>query len=105
MEQSINSVVSLTAPGTMKVKGALGQKKVVVLLGSGASHNFISAEMVQQLGLPMSSTTNCGVIMGTRLTVKGEGICRREALKLPRLLVEEDFLPLELGSSDVILGM
>lgn len=45
------------------------------------------------------------MIMGTGLTIKGEGVCRGVALNLPGLLVVEDFLPLELGSSDVILGM
>lgn len=40
--------------------------------------------------------------MGTSLIVKGERICRRVPLKLSGLLVDEDFLPLELGNSNII---
>ena len=45
------------------------------------------------------------MVLGTSLTVKGEGIFRGVELKLPGLTVIEDFLPLELGSSDIILGL
>ena len=43
--------------------------------------------------------------MGTGISVQGKGVCKRVVLSLPELEVVEDFLPLELGSSDVILGM
>lgn len=105
VESSINFIVSLTTPGTMKLKGMLRQKEVMVLIYSGASHNFISAEVVQQLGFPLSGTTSYGIIMGIGLIVKEEYVCRRVSLRLPGLMMEEDFLLLELGSSDVILGM
>ncbi|KAL2533541.1 Ty3-gypsy retrotransposon protein [Abeliophyllum distichum] len=52
VELSLNSVVGLTAPQTMKVKGSILQQKVVVLLDCGATHNFILAKLVEKLGLP-----------------------------------------------------
>ncbi|PKU69826.1 hypothetical protein MA16_Dca025017 [Dendrobium catenatum] len=35
----------------------------------------------------------------------GRGVCRGVVLKIQGIQVKEDFLPLELGSTDVILGM
>ncbi|KAL2543175.1 Eukaryotic aspartyl protease family protein [Abeliophyllum distichum] len=105
VELSINSVVGLTEPRTMKLVGHIAQKEVVVLIDSGATHNFISAEIVQQLGLTRIDTAGYGVLMGTGLTVKGEGMCKEVVLRLQNFELVEDFLPLELGSSDVILGM
>lgn len=64
---------------------------MVVLIDSGASHNFTSSEVVQQLGYPLSSTTSYGVKMGTSLTVKGEGVCRQVALRLSGLVIEDFF--------------
>ena len=43
--------------------------------------------------------------MGIRVAVKGEGICKGVILTLQNIEVIEDFLPLELGSANVILGM
>jgi hypothetical protein len=43
---SLNSVV---APKTMKVEEILGGQAVIVLVDSGASHNFISQSLAQEL--------------------------------------------------------
>ena len=40
-----------------------------------------------------------------RLIMKGEGACKGVMLTMQDIAVVEDFLPFELGSSDVILGM
>ena len=105
MELSLNSVVGLTTPGTMKIKGTIGSKEVIILVDSGATHNFLSLELVQQLALPLTTTTSYGVMMGTGISVKGKGICRGVCISMQGLTVVEDFLPLELGNTDVILGM
>lgn len=51
------------------------------------------------------ATTGYRVIMGTSLVVQGVEVCKRVVLSLQNLEVVEDFFPLKLGSSDVILGM
>lgn len=50
-------------------------------------------------------TVGYGVIMGIGLSVKGMGVCKGVVLSFPEVQVIEDFLPLELGSSDAVLGM
>lgn len=105
VELSINSVVGLTSPQTMKVRGRIGEQEVVVLVDCGATHNFILAELVRQLEIHRTETNGYGVIMGTGFAVQGAGICKGVTLQLQNLEVVKDFLPLELGSSDVILGM
>ena len=76
VELSLNSVVDLTTPGTMKIKGMIGSKEVIILVDSGATHNFLSLDLVQQLALPLTTTTSYGVMMGTGISVKGKDICR-----------------------------
>ena len=105
VELSLNSVVGLTTSGTMKIKGTIRSKEVIILVDSGATHNFLSLELVQQLALPLTTTTSYEVMMGTEISVKGKGICRGVCISMQGLTVVEDFLPLELGNTDVILGM
>ena len=88
----------------MKLRGIIQGQEVVVLIDCGASHNFISTELAAKLRIP-SVNTYCGVLMGTGLYVKGEGLCKGVVLQLPNIEVKADFLPLRLGSTNVIFGM
>ena len=76
-----------------------------MMIYSGATHNFISVELVRRWGLDVHEVASYRVILGTGLTVKGERVCKGVKLKLLELMVIKDFLPLELRSSDVILGL
>ena len=49
--------------------------------------------------------SNCGVILGSGTAIKGKGICEAVELILCVWKVVDDFLPLELGGVDAILGM
>ena len=101
----MNSIVGLTTPQIMKLRGDIEGQLVVVLIDGGATHNFIAAKVVQQLGLEREDMAGYGVILGTGMAVQGAGVCKGVKLNLQNLQVVEDFFPLELGSSDVILGM
>lgn len=49
VEVSLNSVVGLTTPKTMKMMGKIKGHEVIVMLNPGATHNFISLRTVQKL--------------------------------------------------------
>ena len=104
-ELSLNFVVGISTPKTMKLRGRVDYQEVVVLIDSGASHNFISTDLVEKLGIPSVGTHSFKVLMGTGLSVKGVGLCQGVKLQLLNIEVEDDVLPLKLGSADVIVGM
>ncbi|XP_062100900.1 uncharacterized protein LOC133806828 [Humulus lupulus] len=105
VEVSLNAVVGLTSPKTMKILGSILGHEVVVLVDSGATHNFITTELAQKLALPVSETETYGAQMGSGNAVKGAGVCRSVHLQLQGIEIVEDFPPLQLGSTDVILGV
>lgn len=105
VEVSLNSVVGFTPNHTMKVKGQLRKRDVIVLIDSGATHNFISNRVVHESGLQLTDIGSFGVVIGTRRIEKGRGVCREVLLSLPGVQIWDDFHPLDLGSMDVILGM
>ncbi|KAA0045216.1 Ty3/gypsy retrotransposon protein [Cucumis melo var. makuwa] len=82
IELSINSVVGLNNPGTMKVKGKVGEEEVVILIDCGATHNFIAEDLVTRLGLTLQETPNYGVILGSGTAVKDKGVCRSVEVQL-----------------------
>ncbi|KAJ9680432.1 hypothetical protein PVL29_019684 [Vitis rotundifolia] len=101
----MNLVARLTSPKTIKLKGEVCGKEVVVLIDPGATHNFISQAVVKQLEIPLNETKGYGVLLGTIVPVKGKGMCRGVQLWLQRVKIVKDFRPLDLGGSDLILGM
>lgn len=50
-EVSLNSVIGLTNPKTMKILGEIHGVSVVVMVDPGATHNFVSLEAVAKLGI------------------------------------------------------
>lgn len=87
------------------MRGKLGDRDVVILIDSGATHNFINMRLVESLSIPLSDTTNYGVVMGSGEAIRGRGICRSVVVTLPEQLITEDFLPFELGNLDLVFGM
>ena len=98
-------MVGLSTPKTMKIEGRVDQQDVIVMTNFKETHNFISIRLVQKLGLPIELIVGDVVLMGTALSVKGEGMCRGVPNILHNIEIVEDFLPMELGSADIILGM
>lgn len=105
VEVSICSVVGLTSPKKMKMEGVIASSSVVVMIDPGATHNFISTSTMQRLGLTVTGNRAFGVSLGNGATVQGEGQCEGVELEIQGVPVKENFLPLELRNSDVILGI
>ncbi|XP_057251720.1 uncharacterized protein LOC104883522 isoform X2 [Beta vulgaris subsp. vulgaris] len=104
-EISLNSVMGISSPRTMKMEGAIHGHKVIVMVDPGATHNFISLNTVKRLQIPVTSTQPFGVSLGTGAEIQGRGECKGVPLIIQGTLVCEDYLPLHLGNSDVILGI
>ena len=105
VEVSLNLVIGLTSPRTMKIRGYIREFEVVVLIDCGATHNFVSSHLIEKVGLVVSGSNSVGVILGIRKVERSHGIYKGIHISLPELHVVDDFLPLELGSIDVILVM
>lgn len=102
---SLNSVLGISSPKTMKMRGTVLGQEVIVMVDPGATHNFISLGVVEKLGLPISLSKSFGVSLGTGDAVHGEGECIGVRLQLQGVEIVENYLPLTLGNSDLILGI
>lgn len=103
---SLHSMVGLTAKRSMKMKGRIGNKDVVVLVDSGATRNFISEKLVQDVGLAVTETRGFGVCVGNGHVIGGKAnvqVCYRPfkgliswknffCLSWERLMLFEDLL-------------
>lgn len=75
------------------------------MLDSGATHNFIAPTFVTKTKLKQRGINNYEVLLGTGVTVKGMGACREVKFTINNLEFEADFISLELGNANIILGI
>lgn len=77
MKVSLNSVAGLSSPKTMKLRSQIMGQPVVALIDPGATHNFISLSLVEDLGIPikemepMGSVWEHGTVRKVRASAKG----------------------------------
>lgn len=101
---SLNSMVGITSKKTMKMRGLIGNKEVVVLIDSGATCNFIAKKLVEELKLPVVETVGFGVAVGNGEVISGSGKCEGVEVEIQGVKIKEEFLRFELGDIDLVLG-
>lgn len=95
-EVSLNSVVGLSNPKTMKLLGLIGDMKVVVMVDPGATHNFLSLKVIDQLHIPVTTSGIFAVSLGNGEAIRGQGVCKGVTLQLDGgVEVLEDFFTLD----------
>ncbi|CAA7046450.1 unnamed protein product [Microthlaspi erraticum] len=79
---SLHSMAGLTTETSMKMWGSIGDRKVVVLIDSGATSNFITEKVAKEMKLPLAHNRGFGVLVGGGKVMRGKGRClvRFEAL-------------------------
>lgn len=77
---------------------------MVIMIDSGATHNFVSESMLKELGLIPEESGKYGVLTGGGITVKGKGLYRNVKIEMQRCRIITSLLPLSLGTADVVLG-
>ena len=89
----------------MKLVGEIRGKEVVILIEIGATHNFLHTKIVEEQQITVEEGMQLGVTIGNGAKCRGRGVCRKVELKLKGLTIVTDFLAIELGNVDVVLGM
>lgn len=89
----------------LEMKGELGKHTVVVLIDCGASHNFISRKLVDELQLLVEETPTYSVEVGDGHKVRCRGKCSQLKLMVQAVEVVHNFYLFGLSSVDVVLGL
>jgi hypothetical protein len=90
---------------TMKFQGTIHGVEVLILIDSGASHNFISQKLVHHMDWPIEDTAQMQVKLGNGVQIGAKGRCKELEMLIGNFKIKQDVHLFELGGIDVVLGM
>ena len=62
---SCNALAGINTPQTIKIEGQIKKKKVIVLIDSGSTHNFIHCRVAKELNCFLYPTPECQVMVAS----------------------------------------
>ena len=62
-EKSCSALVGITTPQTLNIEGYIKKKKVIVLIYSGSTHNFIHCKIAKELNCFLYPAPECQVMI------------------------------------------
>ncbi|MCH80537.1 Ty3/gypsy retrotransposon protein [Trifolium medium] len=92
-------------PQTIRFQGEIQGVPVLVLVDSGATHNFISQKLVYKMDWSRENTSQMRIKLGDGFLTKTQGVCKGVELKIGDFEVQTDMHLFELGGIDVVLGV
>ncbi|GAU42300.1 hypothetical protein TSUD_136860 [Trifolium subterraneum] len=90
---------------TMKFQGTIHGVEVLILVDSGATHNFISQKLVHQMDWLVDATPHLNVKLGNGVQVATQGVCRDLEVCIEEFKLKPELHLFELGGIDVVLGI
>ena len=66
-----SSDLGITTPKTLKIEGHIKKKKVIVLIDSDSTHNFIHCKVDKELNFFLYPAPKCQVMVENRGTIPG----------------------------------
>lgn len=101
----MNLSVDQVQPQTMKLEGAVQGVPILILVDSGATHNFISIKLVEAMGWHVESTRKMRIRLGDGHKAVAQGECKQVQIEIEGIKLSVDTLLFDLKGIDIVLGI
>lgn len=92
-------------PQTMKVRARINGVPALMLVDSGATHNFVSRKLVKAMGWPVVASKVMQTKSGDGYKAHAQGMCKGVTLETDSLQFIVDTVLFDLEGIDLILGV
>ena len=100
---TFNALVGITTPQTIKIKGKIKKKKVIVLIDLGSTHNFIHCRVEKEWNCFLYLAPECQVMIANGGTINYFGKCHNIKLSMGEYVLTCPMLSIPMGDVDVVL--
>ncbi|XP_031479944.1 uncharacterized protein LOC116250461 [Nymphaea colorata] len=104
-EGACHTMTDPNRPDAMRVIGQIGKRNVLVLLDSGATHNFVGDHLAQELKCTIEEHPTLKVLVANGECLPCTRKCANVELVLQKIPYTVDLLVVPLPSVDIILGV
>jgi hypothetical protein len=104
-EISLHAITGSNHPNTMRLIGWIGNHKIIVLIDSGSTHNFLDSSMGRKLKVSISKEQRIWVKVANGEEVVSEGKCMQLKVQLQNFSFTTEAYMIILAGCDMVLGI
>jgi hypothetical protein len=101
---SVNALTVFSAPQTLKLIGYIKHRKVIILVDSGSTHNFIHHCIAQETHCYIHAINNFQIIIANGGSMKCGGRCENVCLQIGDYHLKSHMFSIDMGGCDIVLG-
>jgi hypothetical protein len=98
-------LAGISTPQTLKIEGYIKKKKVIVLIDSGSTHNFIHCKLAKDLNCFVYPAPEFQVMVADGGTINCSGKCNNINLTMGEYVMNSPMIAIPMGGADVVLGI
>ena len=98
-------MVGITTPQTLNIEGYIKKKKVIVLIDSSSTHNFIHSKIAKDLNCFIHQALEFQVMVADGSTIKWSRKCHNIKLSMGEYVLNSPMIAIPMGGVDVVLGV
>jgi hypothetical protein len=102
---SCNALAGISTPQTLKIEGYIKNKKVIVLIDSGSTHNFIHYILAKDLNCFVYPTPEFQVMISDGGNINCSGKCNKINVTMGEYVMNSPMIVIPMGGVDVVLGI
>jgi hypothetical protein len=101
---SLNALTGFSTPQTLKLIGYIKHQKVIILVDSGSTHNFIHHRIAQETHCYIHDVNNFQIMIANRGSMKCGGHCENMCLQIGDYHLKSHMFAIDMGGCDIVLG-
>jgi hypothetical protein len=102
---SLKALTRFFAPQTLKLIGYIKNRKVIIIVYNGSTHNFIHHHITQKTNCYICSVNNFQIMIANGGSMKCSGNCENVHLQIGHYHLKYHMFSIEIGSCDIMLGV
>jgi hypothetical protein len=102
---SLHALSGISSPQTLKIKGYIKHRSVMVLIDSGSTHNFIHRRLTEELHCFVHPVSNFQILIANGGTMKCGGRCENVKLQMGDYHLKTHMFSISMGGCDIVLGV